>query len=85
MIRLKNHTDKDDVTAQEIVERKESTEFRFLSEREKVIRLDSPFQNSLNICLHHSFIHGQYQLTFYTQYWMLNNTSMPLELIFKSQ
>jgi len=40
----------------------------------------SDFQNQFNICASIAFIQGQYHLSFYSKYWLLNNTLMPLEV-----
>lgn len=30
-------------------------------------------------------MHGQYQITFYVKYWLLNNTQMPLDILVSEQ
>jgi hypothetical protein len=41
--------------------------------------MHSQFQNQFNICGNIAFIQGFYQISFYSKFWLLNNTQMPLK------
>lgn len=81
---LKQEEDEDVTISEEIVER-QGTRFRFLSEKSQLICLRSLYQNSFKVCVHIAFVHGQYQITFYVKYWLLNNTQMPLDILVTEQ
>ena len=50
-----------------------------------LFQLVSQFQNQFNICANIAFVQGQYHMTFYSKYWLLNNTLMPLEVQIKTK
>jgi hypothetical protein len=78
---LKSPDDKDVLIAEEIREKKTTNQFRFLYEKNQLVCLRSLYQNSFKVCVHIAFVHGQYQITFYVKYWLLNNTQMPLDIL----
>eukprot|EP00347_Sterkiella_histriomuscorum_P015009 403358661 len=55
-------------------------QFRFLKQKKLLFQLTSQFQNQFNVCANFAFIQGYYHISFYSKYWFLNNTQMPLQI-----
>jgi len=54
-------------------------QFRFVKQKKLLLQLCSQFQSQFNICANIAFVQGFYHISFYSKYWFLNNTQMPLQ------
>ena len=59
-------------------EYKKKYSFRFLKKKTFVFQITSLFYDQLSICWDVTSINGLYKLHFYTKYWFLNNTELPI-------
>ena len=59
-------------------EYKKKCSYRFLKKKTFVFQITSLFYDQLSICWDVTSINGLYKLHFYTKYWFLNNTELPI-------
>jgi hypothetical protein len=74
------HTEEDSIIDSEY---KSKYSFRLLKKRTFIFQNTSLLYGQLNICWDVTSIHGFYKLHFYTKYWFLNNTELPLSICFE--
>ena len=87
-VKKKSKKDGQDENEKEVDSKKDENQMknnlhRFVRNKDLLFQLSSPFLEQLNVCANIQFIEGFYKISFFVQYWLLNNTQLPLQLSFQ--